>query len=301
MVTWRLQLKIHNPKYAHTFEETLNFCRENNAIGIGWYIANKYDDYNKLREQVKTNAGWGTGALKAINAMRKMEVNDLIWTRLGEDASQYYLVRIIKRWIDCPDIREFDEYDLSNYVAGEWINIGKMDKVPGKVVSSLCSRSTVQRVYDVDEISKFIWNKYSGDGGYKYDINKLSMDDFWNMIGSEELECLILLYLQCKKNYLVYSSTLKNSTPKYEAVMIAWDGSHRCFPQIKKNTPLDPCYYAEGLEKNDRVYLFTTSENYGVNTHPQVECISKSEIEKFIYDYKKILPDTIKYWLDMIN
>lgn len=302
MSVWRLQLKVDTGNYS--FEETLNFCIKNNIIGVGWKIENKYDDYYKLRDEIYKHKDWKSGAFKGVNALRNMEINDLIWTRLGGDASKYYLCRVTKKWIDCSSVSEYEKYDLSNYVCCDWILVGTEDKVPGKVVNSLYSRSTVQHVYDVDEISKIIWNKYSDKNGFKYETSNLTREKFWNMIGSEELESLVLLYLQFEKNYMIYSSTLKKSSPKYEAIMIAKDGSHRCFPQVKRNEQLLQKNYVDNtvMDKyKDKVFLFTTSEDYGNEDLPQVECIKKTELEDFMKNNYRLLPSSIIYWLDMIN
>ena len=121
------------------------------------------------------------------------------------------------------------------------------------------------------------------------------------MIDSEELESLALLYLQ-SKIYLIYSSTLKKSSAKFEVIMISNDGSHRCFSQIKRETPLLPLEYATALNNlTDKIFLFSTSENYGNKTHPQVTCLTKKELELFIKERRNILPGTILYWLNQLE
>ena len=153
----------------------------------------------------------------------------------------------------------------------------------------------------METISKHIWNSLSSEPQTKYKEEKPSKADFWNMIGSEELECLVILYLQ-SKGYLIYSSTLKKSSAKFEVIMVSSDGSHHCFPQIKRGSTLLPLDYSKSLNNlNDKIFLFTTSENYGNKTHPQVVCLNKSELELFIQNKRNVLPKTILYWLDMIE
>ena len=135
----------------------------------------------------------------------------------------------------------------------------------------------------------------------KYDLPELDMSAFWNMIGSEELECLVFLYLQ-SKGYYIYSSTLKLSTAKFEAVLTYRDGSHLAYPQVKRNVALHVEDYVSSLTNSeDKVFLFTTSEDYGQKTHPQILCISREELENFMKNNSKILPSTITYWLEMLQ
>ena len=229
-----------------------------------------------------------------------MKEGDLVWTRLGEDASDYYLCRVeSKTWKECV-ISETDQkkYDIGNAVKCKWIRVGKQDTVPGKVVNSFMPAAAVQRVNNVTNISTTIWNELSPSDYPKYPTIKLTMDDFWQMIESEELECLILLYLQTL-GYYIYSTTTKISNPKYEAVMIYKDGSHLAFPQVKRNEYLDPEKYSEGIRTTDRVFLFSSSESYG-NAVENVTCITKKEIENFIFNNKLLLTDTLRKIVDKI-
>ena len=70
-------------------------------------------------------------------------------------------------------------------------------------------------------------------------------------------------------------------------------------PQVKRNTTLDVADYIEDVKDGDEVYLFTTSEQYGSTKHDKVHCISKCEIEDFISSNYSILPESIRYWVDM--
>lgn len=300
MNVWRLQLKP-SPEMGINHQDVLDFCEKNGIIGVGWnQITCRTDSYDDLREAIQTSCYDNKrGALRAINAMRQMQPGDLIWTRQGGFGSDYYLCRVGKTlWKDRVITPEHIRYDISNYVSAEWARIGTEDVVPGKVVASFRARGSAQRIYEVEDISKYIWNQHCKNESEKYQENTLDQSQFWNLIGSEDLECLVLLYLQ-RKGYLLYSSTVKRDTKEFEAVMVASDGSHRAFPQVKQNTKLDPKDYTGKLEPNDLTYLFSSSEEYGM-PHPQAVCISRQEIEDFIKADYNILPQTIKNWLAMI-
>ena len=305
MDIWRVQLKPA-PAEGITYQDVLNFCKDKGIIGVGWYLVETHeDDYDALKSAIERipeyagSNGKHTAAIKAVNAVRSMKTGDLVWTRLAENAADYYLCRVgDKLWKDRNVTDEHRRHDIGNFVSAEWVRVGTEDMVPGKVVNNFCARGTAQHVYEVERVSKYIWNKYSGDNLQKYEMTPFTMDDFWNAIGSEELESLILLYLQTK-GYYIYSSTLKISTARYEVIMVSHDGKHKCLPQVKRNTTLDVADYIEDVKGGDEVYLFTTSEQYGSTKHDKVHCISKCEIEDFISSNYSILPESIRYWVDM--
>lgn len=108
-----------------------------------------------------------------------------------------------------------------------------------------------------------------------------------------------MLYLQ-SKGYYIYSSTIKSDTKTYEAILISNDGKHRCYPQVKHEEFLDPKEYSNGIEEGDKAILFSSSENYG-KPYKNVECLSRTDIWNFIKDKYYILPESIKYWVDLVK
>ncbi|HOF27404.1 MAG TPA: hypothetical protein PK761_01555 [Clostridia bacterium] len=299
MSVWRIQLKPE-PASGISYGDVLNFCKKNSIIGAGWpLIKIKTSDANELRNEIYKSPYDNTRTYKAINALRRMETGDLIWTRLGKDASEYYLCRVgSKLWKDREITDEHIQHDICNYVEAKWIRIGSVDKVPGKVINSFRPRATAQRIYGIDNISMVIWNNLSNPNDYKYNVSDITKDDFWKVINSEELECLVLLYIQ-SKGYLVYSSTLKLSTAKFEVVMVSKDSDHHACPQIKSGQSLNLSDYVKNLDNNkDIIFLFTTSENYIGEPHPQVKCIKKRDIETFMDLNYNLLPKSITYILD---
>lgn len=81
------------------------------------------------------------------------------------------------------------------------------------------------------------------------------------MIGNEELECVVLLYLQ-SLGYYIYSSTLKSDTKTYETVMIKNDGSHLCYPQIKQGLQLLPHKYVGNIAATLDITGYPLSQFY---------------------------------------
>ncbi len=298
---YRVQLKPEKKSYGGK-NDVLNFCMNHGIIGVGWSeVTCNVNDWEALHSECAKLTAEGAcyagdkGVFKAVNAIRQMKAGDFVWTRHGGNKSDYYLCRVCddNSWINRKVTQEHIKYDITNYVHCEWVHIGTEDNVPGKVVNSFRASATAQRINDVEKITQVIWDKHKGK------ISKLefSKDDFWNLIGAEELECLILLYLQIEEGYYIYSSTVKPSTKTYEAVMISKDGAQKCFPQVKQNEALSPENYRRA-NPAERVVLFSSTEKYGDKKYPDVECLRRDKIWSFMDKQYAILPGNIKAIFD---
>lgn len=294
MGIWRIHIK-NDVSDGYNREDLLRFCQQEQLIGVGWVeITTRDDSY----EAVKKAAGVytdSTRAIKAINAMRKMEIDDLIWTRLN---GVYFLCRVKGLWKDSKPTDMHDKLDVSNYVNVEWLEIGMEDLVPGKVVSSFRPAASAQSVAGVEEISKYIWNKYKKTDYYSLSKNKM---DIWSILSAESIEELVILYLQVSKGFHIYSTTMKYATREYECIMVNKEGVH-AFPQVKSGSvSLSAADYMEAIKREPtaQVYLFTTSEKYSKNGSKNIFYISKAELEDFIRNNRKMLPDLTDYWIDL--
>lgn len=293
---WRLNVKT-SPCDGISRKDVFEFCQKNSILGIGWGGVETTDDYWELKNEVVKVYPGDKGALKGINAIKQMEVNDLIYTRFE---AKYYICQVKRKWVDRAPIEGSDCYDIYNYVHVDWAELGTEANVPGKVINSFGPSATVQRVSCVEPISKLLWNDFT-QSEFKYPTTPITIDDFWQSLSSEDLECLVLLYLQ-SKGYYIYSTTLKRSTAKIECEMVKSDGSHRCFPQVKREVTLQGQNYEDLLEhQDDKVYLFTTSQNYEKSNNSQIEYLRKDELEGFIRKNKKLLPAPVLNWVKICN
>lgn len=159
-------------------------------------------------------------------------------------------------------------------------------------------RSALQRIHGNPalEASKMIYNNKTGIK--YYDVTPVDKNDILEMLLPEDVEEIISFYLQCEKNYLIYSSTNKVDTEKYEFVAIARDGSHLCYPQVKTgNVSLDFNEYDCLTQNGNKVYLFAVSQNYIRNNNSEIIALTKDEIIDFVYNHKAIMSERIKMWL----
>jgi len=135
-------------------------------------------------------------------------------------------------------------------------------------------------------------------GASYYDVKPVEKGNILDMFLPEDVEEIISLFLQSEKNYLIYTSTNKIDTEKYEFVMISRDGSHMCYPQVKTgNVALDFNDYNKLTEHGNMVYLFAVSQNYILNNNQNIIALSKSEIIDYLYKNKVIMPKRIRMWL----
>ena len=294
MKVWRIHIK-NDVAPGYSREDLLDFCLKEKLIGVGWgEIKTRVNDESIIRKQAQFYSE-PTPAIKALNAMRKIQVNDLIWTRLG---NRYFLCRVIGLWTDSKPTPKHYELDIPNYVNVEWLEIGMEKDVPGKVVSSFRPAATAQAVNGVTDISQYIWNKYSGKDTYLVEKEKL---DFWSVLSAEAIEELVLLYLQVEKEYYIHSSTVKNSFPTYECELVNKSGI-RAYPQVKSGgESLKADDYMEAINYNPKaeVYLFSTSESYTKNNCKQVHFLYKRDIDTFIKKNKELMFNLTNNWLEL--
>ena len=295
--------RIHiRPESAIT-ENPFDFCKEKNILGIGWRLdernleklkkENNFENYKKL---VLEQDNKDNGLKKVINCYSEIEEDDLIWARDRDNI--FYICRVKDKWQYSYEHAN-DVNDIFSYFPVEYVKVGTVEEVPGKVVNSFRPNATLQRIHgkSIFEMTKKIYNRKFGNKPYRVE----EIEDFLNFLLAEDVEEIISLYLQLEKNYLIYTSTNKIDTAKYEFVMTSKDGKEKCYTQVKTgNEILVPEDYVNLTENNNKVYLFTLGGYKGKDIN-NVVCLKKDEILDFILKNKEILPNRIKYWIDEIK
>ena len=295
--------RIHIRPESATIQNPFDFCKKNNILGIGWRLDEKnlekfkeesnFENYKKL---VLEQYNKDNGLKKVINCYSEIEKDDLIWARDRDNI--FYICRVTDKWkYNYENDNEVN--DIFSYFPVEYVKVGTVEEVPGKVVNSFTPSSTLQRIHSesIFEMTKKIYNKKSGKKNYELK----EIRDFFNFLLAEDLEEIVSLYLQLEKNYLIYTSTNKIDTAKYEFVMISRDGKEKCYTQVKTgNDKLVPENYINLTENSNKIYLFALNGYEGEDIN-NVICLKKDEILKFLLNNKKILPNRIKYWMDEIQ
>ncbi|MBD7916172.1 hypothetical protein H9660_13560 [Clostridium sp. Sa3CUN1] len=284
---WRINIKPNS-------KESVNprrFCLEKNILGVGWAVGESdnmtwkeyeskalkkycYEDKNNSKKK-KVPRSWKV-ATNIVN--KNMKIGDLCWTR--DELGVYYLGRIIGEW-EYKSTQEYINADIVNVRKCEWIKVGLIDEVPGKVINSFATRSTVQKVWDNTalEYSKLLYNQYTKDE--KYELN-LENKSIFSLLSPDDCENVIGLYLQKEEGYYIIPKTNRLDTVKYEFVLKHKDSGKKAIVQVKSgnvNLNLDEF---KGLA--DEVFLFTTEGKYEGNLDESIKKLNKQVIEKFIFD-----------------
>lgn len=278
-----------------TLDDLFNFCKTNKIIGIGWQLDKVPKNLSDCKKQ-GTEKYPGRAFSSAINRIGEMKVNDLVWTRHD---GFYYICRVMHTW-QYNNSSDNVYHDMVNIVGvGDFVKVGTIDEVPGKVVNSFIPPSTVQRIQTgyIKELSMHIYNKKSGVNYYpKFSFPPTNILD---ALKAEDVEEIVCLYLQLNKNYLLYGSTNKISTEKYECVLVEKNNFSKCYPQVKTgNVSLNGNDYVHLTGNGNKVYLFAVSQNYiKVANNSDIIYLDKNDILKFMTQNKKLLPERIQYWM----
>lgn len=281
--------------------KAFDFCQEKSIVGVGWKLLGK-DGKSYMPRDIKDCEEAGRrcypkfrGFVTAIHCLGRMKPDDLIWTR---NNGIYYLCRVIGSW-EYHNEPEYLNEDLENVIGVEFNEVGTVDEVPGKVVNSFRSGSSIQGIHSEIALnaSKIIYNKLKGER--YYETKKPSKDDLFEMLLPEDVEEIVSLYLQIKKEYLVYTSTNKLNTQTYEFVAVARDGSYRCFPQVKTGgESLNGNKYKHLATNGNKVYLFAVSQNYNNINGENIIGLDKKELLAFVYSHVNLMPERIRLWIN---
>ncbi len=300
---WKMNIKTDSSNGVDPFV----FCKNNNILGFGWQLENDNGDrispkdideceyLGRLQYQSK-------GFVVSIHAFKEMEIDDLIWVRKN---GIYYICRALSKW-RYNNNDENCEADVVNIIDVEFVEVGTIESVPGKVVNAFRARSTIQRIHGNTENGKSINPALAAtmkiyDEKTKtnyYNVDSIDRKNILEMFLPEDVEEVISLYLQYEKNYLIYSSSNKLDTQTYEFVMVSRDASHLCYAQVKTgNVSLDGNEYIHLTANRNKIYLFAVSQQYTNVDNANIIPLEKNQIIEFIYNKKTIMPERIKMWL----
>ena len=288
-IVWRINIKTD----AHQGVDPRRFCLDQGWVGVGWPVDGAetmdWETYRSLAEvEYKSDNGWWP----AINAMKnRMSENHLCWTR--DIAGIYYLGRINRAWQYIGTISH-RAADVVNVRRCEWIRVGPVDAVPGKVVNSFRPNRTLQAVDDdtVRLFSCYYYNKHS-QSAFRFHLPPVAPDVF-SLMSSEDCEDVVALYME-SHGYLLLPSTCKLATSAYEWVMFHRDSGNRAAAQVKNGyADLNIEDYA-GFPGS--VYLFTSKGRYVGASAANVDCLSADRLREFMRQHETLLPERIKVWI----
>lgn len=296
--------RIHIKPSGDDRNGLLQYCLDNapkQFVVIGWsrireVCKDKIRNFDDLWNCVKETT---SKINPALNVFRFAKKDDLFWTR-DFRTGEYWICRAL-------DVANVDYYnttwDLGAQIPVEAYCVGfsiagqllrSFNKARGGIVQTNFSN-------DIVNYSKYIFNKYSGK--QHYNIEPIQGDIIDNL-PPEEVEELVITYLQVKKNYYLSSNSIarKSTTPKIECVLFSRDKANplKAVVQVKSgHFNLDGKEYEEYVSAGYKVYLYA---EYCYNTNrANIIQITRQELTEFYNEYKTILPNSIVTWERLIG
>ncbi|MCB9447137.1 MAG: hypothetical protein H6585_02185 [Flavobacteriales bacterium] len=294
MNVWRINLKTGG-------ETPRKFCLENGIVAVGWPVDDNsapltWERYYDLAMEHYYNQG-DRSWWPAVNALKnRMQIDDLVWTR--DIQGVYYIGHITSDWRYEYE-SHFKKADMVNVRSCNWIKVGTVEAIPGKVVNSFIPARTVQKVADeqVRIYSMFIFNKLTSTDTYK--IKELENPDIFSLLSSDDCEDILGLYLQKEKGYLLVPSSCKSDTMNYEYELRQKDTGDKAVVQVK-NGWVD-LHTDDYSNINSTVFLLTTKGQYLGDQQDNIHFVNPTEMEEFVFANIDILPDKIRNWTEILT
>ncbi|ADL07225.1 hypothetical protein [Thermosediminibacter oceani] len=292
---WRIDIKPDIQREV----DPVKLCLNEGIIGIGWRVygrpTSKEDYWEKAKAIYAKDADWVRAATPFLFQMKE---GDLVWIR--DLMGIYYLGRIEGDW-EYRDEPVYMQADIVNVRKCKLFKVGA--NVPGGVSNSFRTRGTVQGINDqtVNLFSRFVYNKLAGQEIYDTKHEIYGKRDIFSFLTETDLEDIVALFLQ-HEGYLLIPSSLssRNDIPFYELQLIHRSTGELAFVQVKSaNIVLNPDYYARFPHK---IFLFSPA-GYSTPSNPyeHVITLKRDDIEKFIFNFKHIMPAHVRLWLEYIE
>lgn len=304
MNIWRINCKPGQQILSH--EDQFKFWIQEGIVAIGWSSNEEFDkgfiknfnnkniinDLRKFQREIHYSNKWSTQSFSTATNIfiDRMQIGDFIWVRFG---NIYKLGKITSECLYNFYSETFEEKrQIGYYRKAKFLNKDFVESdVPGKIVASYRTSSTVQAVNDYENIiEKYCFSCFNNK---KFNIN---LENWSSFLHSADIEEIIGLYLQIEKKYFVYTSTNKNDTAQIEFELVDINGN-RCGVQVKSgNTSIDAIKF-ESLSKQMKIYLFASNDNvYNLDNNLNIEKIKINDVTNFLKKYLHLLPNRIKIW-----
>lgn len=275
---------------------SFNYCLEKKVLGVGWQTDTHTSGLSWEEYENEATKIYGSSDLSRVKYLKNnIKVDDLLWTR--DNNGNYYLARVDSEWEYFTNDKA-QKADIVNIVRCKIHKVNSVDAVPGKIVSCFRPTRTIQAIRDetASEYSKYLWNKL--DNSYYYTLSKNNLNNVFSLLGSEETENIIFIYLQIK-GWLVIPNSRKLDTMGYEFYLINKQTKERGIVQVKTgDVEIDTKMWDSWKET---VFLFQSNGIYKGLSSKNVFCLDPSEIIKFMNDNIDILPSSIVFWINTVN
>ena len=221
---------------------------------------------------------------------------------LGPDTNgKYYIGRVEGKWEYRGHKEEYRNADIVNVRPCRWFPAGEADSVPGKVLNALRAGRTLQRVWDkwdktASFYSKCLYNERCGR--QIYDLSGHDAPDLLTLVGPEDCEDIVGIYLQEERGYRMIPSTCKHDTVKTEFILKNREGKRANVQVKQEDKPLDMDDYND---PSCDWFLFNTQGQYKGSEHPQVHCLSPHDMCEFAFNNRTLMPERILRFIRFIE
>ena len=282
---------------ANNQEMSFEYCLRHNVLGMGWSVEEtgksrlSWDEYIAAASVKK---GYDN-VLSVRYLHREVKENDLIWTR--DTMGRYYLGRVTSPWEYLAN-KESLQADIVNFCRCKIFPVD-IDDVPGKVVACFRPSRTIQAIWSetVDIYSQLLWNDISDTD--QYSPQSPATADIYTFLDDLETENAVAIYLQQMRGWIYLPKSRKADTMGYEYILINRETFERAVVQVKTGKT--------SLNRDDwsnfpaKVFLFQSNNNYTGLMYNHVECIDPDELREFLFSNRKLLPQSIKRWVDYLS
>jgi hypothetical protein len=298
---WKLPIRSGRPDIKEnpaTVHRAREFCFKMGWAGIGWELENVSDHENRpgiyedaLLHSPRTDIKLRSARTAHRSFAYSLRENDLVWCRA--EGNIYWIGRIIGGWqYRCTGY--FAEFDLYQVRKCEWRCLGPSDLVPGPVKNAFAGRGAaftrILREADEARASTVrLWYSLGGDSPNKKPFAGAAR---LAALGHDDLEDLVLLYLQFELGWRIILSSAKRSTPFTECVLRN-DIGQRAYVQVKSG--LSGLNGMNSLpDEIDTMYVFNGNEDYSWVSDPRIRPIGRNDLLQFVTRAQNLLPPQVR-------
>ncbi len=287
----------------------VKYCLDNSCVGFGWAPEGVTRGHGEKKLDEVTDAisskdwkNWGPRGANRVRAFAK-DVNegDYIWVR---DTNGRYLLGKFKKgdW-RYEAAQSYKDLDLHQLRPVDWApNPLDPEETPGGVVRAFTGPGQVFRRIKSPAVGRltheFCWETMNNR---KAKARKLSAEDAVEELAPEELEDLVLLWLQFEGDYALIPSSRQRDLPIAEATLINRKSFKRARPQVKSgDTPVNWDELGRAVSKGEIGIGFAASNEYEGSKKPSWKKITIAELANFATSStgRKVVPERIRFWFD---
>jgi hypothetical protein len=291
---WRLALRSGRGDMEHRHTEQVEHCRSRGLAALGWGVRRKGSRDVVLQQIQEEYPGTPRHTVQ-----RFMDAQDgsLIWT-LHTDGT-YCIGKFVGPWYydDTSAAADLDCYQVRPV---EWAPT-KLDvsQVPGAVIRAFSGRgSSFSRIHDPGA-RRYSHFRFEVLMGRTTRVPSSTPEEvLQSLLHPWDVEDLVALYLQVVRKFLILPASRQTGTAGYEYVLIDLNSRRQVIVQVKTgDSSVDLVRLASAAGSERLAIAFSTRGLYK-GQDSRVEKLTNQEILKFMEDYRSILPDKIRGWLD---